>query len=56
MTKYELTKEAVTLYNDLRNKGLSHNLALRAVVEFVISKSGSVASVDPSDDAGEGVL
>ena len=54
MTKYELTREAVTLYNYLRIQGLSHNLALRAVVEFVISRSGNVASDDASDDAKEG--
>lgn len=48
MTKYELSSKAVKLYNELRDKGLSHSLALMAVVEYVL---GSAAHVGASIDA-----
>lgn len=45
MTKAKLVK----LYNDLRTIGLSHSLALAAVIEAALS--GSVATDDASKDA-----
>jgi len=48
MKKLDLSKEAMNLYSELRDKGLSHSIALMAVIDFVI---GSAAKVGASDDA-----
>lgn len=48
-----IKNEANALYSLLRGKGVSHSLALAAVVEFVLG-FGSVADVDASKDAETG--
>jgi len=54
MTVVELKKSAMGFYSMLREEGLTHQLALAAVIEYVFANAGSVASNDASKDAVEG--
>lgn len=51
MTEIELKKKANELYNQLRELGLSHYLALNGAFEYIL---GNVAHVDASNDAEKG--